>query len=90
METHAKRAPGECNAAKQPPARMPHARKSLMGNLITVQDLVEKSPFTEEWLRSQLKKRAENGLGECTYNTGGRLFIHEERFDAWFEKRFKE
>ena len=61
----------------------------LLGQLVTVEQLVEGTPFTTGQLRKLLFDREENGLNVAVVKVGTRLYVHLARFERWLEDRFE-
>jgi len=50
----------------------------------------DKYPFTLGQMRGFLLHREENGLSQCVYHIGRRLYLREDLFDRWIESQKEE
>jgi hypothetical protein len=60
-----------------------------MRNLITVRQLVERSPFTEGQLRFWIFEAPRNGLAEvgAVVRVGRRVYVDIDAFDRWIDRQ---
>jgi len=54
-------------------------------NLIAIKDKAKAGPFSEGQIRWYVFNAANNGLADALVRAGRRVYIDEDRFDAWID-----